>query len=105
MIRDEIRQVIVDGVQRAQEDHQLPAVAVPDVVVERPSNEAHGDYATSLALRMVRAARMKPMDIAETVARHIALPASVARVQVANPGFINFYLEPNWLAQQVDEIL
>ena len=49
MIRDEIRQVIVDGVQRAQEDHQLPAVAVPDVVVERPSNEAHGDYAGARA--------------------------------------------------------
>src|SRR5881394_1048972 len=105
MIRDEIRQVIFDAVQRAQADHQLPAVAVPEVVVERPSNEAHGDYATSLALRMARAARMKPMDIAETVARHVTLPASIDSVQVANPGFINVHLKPDWLAQQVDQIL
>jgi arginyl-tRNA synthetase len=105
MIRDEIRQLFGDAVQRAQADHQLPAVAVPDVVIERPSNEAHGDYATSLALRMTRAARTDPMTIAETVARHIVLPPYVESVQVARPGFMNVRLKPTWLAGQVDAIL
>src|SRR2546425_7553901 len=105
MIRDELRQIILDATERAQASQQVPAVAVPDVVVERPSHQSHGDYATSLPLRMARAARMEPLGIASAIATHIALPDSVAAVQVAPPGFLNFHLAPSWLTQQVDTIL
>ena len=105
MIRDELRQVIADAVQRAQADGQLPSVGVPDFVVERPANAEHGDYASSLALRMARAARMPPMTIASTIATHMTLPASVESVSVAPPGFINIHLAPAWLTAQVEAIL
>src|SRR5947209_10648134 len=105
MIRDELRQIIVDAVQHAQADGQLPSVGVPDFVVERPANPEHGDYASSLALRMARAARMPPMTIANTIATHMTLPDSVDSVTVAPPGFINVHLAPTWLTAQVDAIL
>lgn len=105
MIREDIRQVILEAVRRAQADQQIPPVAIPDVLVERPANEAHGDYASSLALRMARAARMAPMAIASTVATHMSLPESIAAVQVAEPGFMNFHLSPGWLARQVDGVI
>jgi arginyl-tRNA synthetase len=104
MIRDDIRELILDAVRRAQDAHQLPAVAIPDVTVERPSNEAHGDYASSIALRMARVARMAPMEIAATIASHATIPESVASIQVAAPGFINVRLSAQWLAQQVDAV-
>jgi len=105
MIRDEIRQVIDDAVHRAQADHQLPAVGVPEILVERPANAGHGDYASSLALRMARAARMPPMTIASTISTHMTLPPAVESVSVAPPGFINFHLAPSWLTSQVTAIL
>src|SRR4051794_35856574 len=105
MIRDDIHTLIVEAVQRAQTDQQLPAVAIPDVQVERAKNPAHGDYASSLALRMSRAARMNPMDIASVIATHLHLPPAVEAVQVAPPGFLNFRLSQGWLAEQVDAIL
>src|SRR5581483_8131544 len=105
MIRDEIRQVIENAVHAAQADHQLPSVGVPDIIVERPANPSHGDYASSLALRMARAARMAPMDIASVIATHVTLPEAVASVSIAPPGFMNFSLQPSWLRAQVDAIL
>ena len=105
MMRDEIRRIVLDATERAQASQQLPSVAVPDVVVERPAHQAHGDYATSLPLRMARAARMQPLGIASAIATNMALPDSVAAVQVAAPGFLNFHLSNSWLTSQVDAIL
>ncbi len=104
MIRDEIRDLIIEAIQRAQASHELPAVAVPDVTVERPANESHGDYASSIALRMARVARMAPMEIATAIVNNVVLPPTVDSIQVAAPGFINVRLSPAWLAQQVDAI-
>ncbi len=104
MIRDDVRDLISDAIQRAQDAHRLPAVAVPEVTVERPANEAHGDYASSIALRMARVARMAPMEIATAIADNAVLPAPVHSVEVAAPGFINVRLSPAWLARQVDAI-
>lgn len=105
MIRDEVQGLIVEAIHRAQEARQLPPVAIPDVGVERPANEAHGDYASSIALRMARVARMAPMEIAATIASHAVIPEAVESIQVAAPGFINIRLSPRWLVQQVDAIM
>jgi arginyl-tRNA synthetase len=104
MIRDDIREMILFAVQAAQEAHQLPAVAIPDVTVERPGKEEHGDYASSIALRMARVARMAPLAIAEVIASHAVLPETVSAVEVAPPGFINIRLASPWLTRQVDAI-
>jgi len=105
VIRDDLRGIVLEAVERAQGDHQLPAVAVPEITVEHPANEAHGDYASSLPLRLARAARMDPMGIASAIATHVALPESVAAVRIAAPGFLNFHLASGWLARQVNAIL
>src|SRR5687768_8982097 len=104
MIRDDIREMILAAVRAAQEAHELPAVAIPDVTVERPSKEEHGDYASSIALRMARVARMAPLAIAEVIASHAMLPETVSAVEVAPPGFINIRLASTWLTRQVDAI-
>lgn len=105
MIREELREVLERAISRAQEEGALPATAVPEVVVERPSTEAHGEYASPLALKMARAARMAPMQIAEAVKQRAELPPSVAALEIAEPGFLNFRLAPSWIGQQVDVIL
>ncbi len=105
MIRDDLRQVLERAIALAQGDGSLPATAVPDVVVERPSDQARGEYASPIALKMARAARMAPMAIAQTLRERVELPASVAALDLAEPGFLNFRLSPDWLGRQVDEIL
>ncbi|HEY3116470.1 MAG TPA: arginine--tRNA ligase [Chloroflexota bacterium] len=105
MIRDELREVIEEAVRDAFASGALPAVAMPDVAIERPSSDAHGDYACSVALKMARAARMAPMAIADVIVAQAHVPASVEALDVAAPGFINFRLSTDWLRRQVDAIL
>ncbi|MEA2641396.1 MAG: arginyl-tRNA synthetase, partial [Chloroflexota bacterium] len=105
MIRDDVRDLLQDAVRRTQDDQQLPAVAVPEISIERPGKGAHGDYASAIALRMARSAQMAPMLIAEAIARHVVLPDWIAKVEVAPPGFLNFHLADDWLTQQVDAVL
>jgi arginyl-tRNA synthetase len=72
---------------------QLPAPAV-DVVVDRPRDRAHGDYATNVALVLAKAARRNPRELAASIAAALdtALPQLLASSQVAGPGFINLRL-------------
>ncbi len=108
MIKNEIGQLVQAAVRRAQEAGDLPAAAIPDAPIERPQRPEHGDYGTGLAMRMARAAQMKPLDIAQMIARHLdgdSQNGVFAAVEVAPPGFINFRLSGQWLAAQVDVIL
>ncbi len=108
MIKNEIGQLVQAAVRKAQEAGDLPAAAIPDAPIERPQRPEHGDYGTGLAMRMARAAQMKPLDIAKMIARHIdgdSKTGPFAAVEVAPPGFINFRLSAEWLAAQVDAIL
>lgn len=105
MIRDDLRDMLTSAVRAAQAAGELPDIALPEVAIERPATEAHGDYASSLALKMARAARMAPMAIARELAARADLSPAVAALEVAEPGFLNFHLAPSWLAGQVDAIL
>jgi arginyl-tRNA synthetase len=105
LIRHEIARLVAEAAVRAQEAGDLPAIALPDVTVERPAHEEHGDYAVSLPLKLARAARNSPLAIAEAVAKHINPGDTLAEVSVAAPGFINFRLSDGWLARQVEEVL
>lgn len=108
MIKHQIEAAIASAVQRAQQLGELPALAVPDVPVERPQRPEHGDYASNLPLRLARAAQMNPMKLAGIIAGHLdagELREALQSVEPAPPGFINFRLSSRWLAGQVDAIL
>jgi arginyl-tRNA synthetase len=108
VIKHEIEAAIASAVQKAQQMGELPALAVPDVPVERPQRPEHGDYASNLPLRLARSAQMNPMKLAAMIAGRLdagELRGALETVQPAPPGFINFRLSPQWLAGQVDAIL
>ncbi|HEY8657263.1 MAG TPA: arginine--tRNA ligase [Candidatus Limnocylindria bacterium] len=75
------------------------------VEVERPANPSHGDYASSIAMRLARPLRLPPLRIAQAIAGRVASGDAIATVEVAAPGFINIRLQPAWLARQVDVIV
>lgn len=104
VIRRDIERLVAEGVQRAMDEGAIAHVAPPDIVVERPQNPEHGDYATNVALRLARAARAAPLEIARAVAGRIPPSEAIAEVSVAPPGFINFRLSDEWLKRQVDAI-
>ncbi|MCI0850198.1 MAG: arginine--tRNA ligase, partial [Chloroflexi bacterium] len=105
MIKDEIAGMIEAAAKSAQEAGELPAVALPEIVVEHPQRAEHGDYATSLPLRLARPARANPLDLGRILMDRLPASEAVERVEVAPPGFVNFHLSQSWLAKQVEVIL
>lgn len=71
-----------------------PTESATGIVVERARDPVHGDFATNVALQLARTAKRKPRELAQAIVA--ALPPSelVSRVEIAGPGFINFFLAP-----------
>jgi arginyl-tRNA synthetase len=105
MIKQRIIELLAAAASKAQESGKMPSVAVPEITIEHPQNPAHGDYATSLPLKLGRATGTSPLAIAEALVGLIPSAPEIASVTVAPPGFINFTLKDAWLAQQVEAIL
>jgi arginyl-tRNA synthetase len=105
MIRDDIIQLIERAIKKAQKKGDLPKFDPPEVVLERPKDEGHGDYATPVCLSMARLARMAPVQIAEKVVARMEHADYIGSVEIAHPGFININLSDAWVAQQVEDIL
>ena len=105
MIRHEIEKLVADAIRAAQDAGEIPDAGAPEPLVERPQRPEHGDYASSLPLRLARTARMNPIELAGVIAARIPSAGAIAAVETAPPGFINFRLAPGWLAAQVDGIL
>ena len=79
--------------------------APDEVLVERPKNPEHGDYATNVALRLAKAAGKPPRVVAEAVAARLAQAAGISRVDVAGPGFLNITLDSGSLGEVARQIV
>ena len=96
-VRQTIETLIRDALQAAIDAGELEMPEIPDPSVERPRDETHGDWASTVALKCAKLARKKPRDIAEIVAARIAESPAIESVEVAGPGFINVKLAPTAL--------
>ncbi|HUV56008.1 MAG TPA: arginine--tRNA ligase [Dehalococcoidales bacterium] len=105
MIKQKLVDMLTQAARQAQESGKLPSVALPEATIERPQNPEHGDYASSLPLKLARATGVNPLTIAGDMVKLMAPTPEIDSIVAAPPGFINFTLKSDWLTQQVDAIL
>jgi arginyl-tRNA synthetase len=84
---------------------ELTGIAGTPAELERPSDGAHGDYATNVALKLAGVRNQPPREIAEQIAGEVVALGHAARAEVAGPGFVNLWLSDEWLAASVGEVL
>jgi len=105
MLKEKLIDLLTQAAVQAQQSGKLPSVTLPPATIERPQNPEHGDYASSLPLKLARSAGTNPLEIAREMVSLIPATAEVENIMAAPPGFINFTLKDDWLAQQVESIL
>ncbi len=76
-----------------------------DFVVEHPENESFGDYSTNAALLLSKNLKKSPMDIANEIVKNISKDTDFEKVEVAKPGFINFWLNKKPLYDELNLII
>lgn len=105
-VKAEITDRLTSALKAAQEAGALPAfdenddalsAAKENMKLEVPKDKAHGDFACNIAMLLAKPLRMAPAKIAAGIIDNMEKSGSVERVEVAGAGFINFYLNSNWL--------
>ncbi|WP_027960302.1 arginine--tRNA ligase [Halomonas halodenitrificans] len=104
-MKETIVALLEDALESLRQQGVLPAELAPAIKVDPTKDKAHGDYATNLALMLAKPAGRKPRELADALVD--ALPASqaVSRVEIAGPGFINFFAATDAAAQVVRQVL
>lgn len=96
MIKSNLKQIVREAAQRAHADGHLPSDDFPDIEIEEPKNETHGDFSTNLAMIMAKVQKMPPRKIAEILQPYLEEAAAwIQKTDIAGPGFINFFIAPN----------
>jgi len=98
-LQEGLNQMIIVALEKAKIQGQLNYQQIPEFVIEVPKDSGHGDFACNVAMLLARQARMAPRQIAEIIISHIDLQAEevLEKIEVAGAGFINFFLNNNWL--------
>ena len=91
-MHETLSQLVRDALAAAMADGSLPEFDVVDMGLERPADSSNGDFSSTVAMRSARLAHRAPRAIADAIVAHMAAAPEVERVEVAGPGFINFYL-------------
>lgn len=98
-LKNEIKQAVLDS-GLADES------TLPSIVLEKPKDKAHGDYATNIAMQLARVAKKAPRQIAEQLKETINHEkASITKIDIAGPGFINFFMDNRYLQELVSVVL
>ena len=89
---EKIEELVRAALAAAQEAGELPAFELEDCGIERPADTSHGEWTSTCAMKSAKLAHCAPRKIADAVAAHMPADPAIAKVEVAGPGFINFYL-------------
>ena len=93
-MRSLLQSLIADALARLHQEGVLPETPPADIHVEHTRDKAHGDFASNVALTLARSARSAPRALAERLVAALPDTDAVERVEIAGPGFINFFLHP-----------
>ena len=107
MVRKEIEKLIKKSIKKLQKKKIFPIFEIPDIKIDHPEDRRYGDYSTNLVMQISKPARKNPMEIAELLASKLQVLGSrfLGRIEVAKPGFVNFFLKKEFLQKEVKEIL
>ena len=89
---EKIEALVRAALAAAQEAGELPAFELADAGIERPADTSHGEFTSTCAMRSAKLARCAPHKIAEALVARMPADPAIAKVEIAGPGFINFYL-------------
>jgi len=98
-IKHEIKQAVIATGLAEESD-------IPEIILEKPKDKQHGDYATNVAMQLARIAKKAPRQIAVAIVESLdQVEASINQVDIAGPGFINFFVDKSYLTRLIPMIL
>ena len=104
-MKNHIRHLVQHALNQLTEQGVLPKELTPNIQVENTRDKAHGDFACNIAMMLAKPAQMKPRDLAEKIIQALPQDPQISQVQIAGPGFLNFFQNSQALAERLDAAL
>ncbi|AJD46756.1 arginyl-tRNA ligase [Isoalcanivorax pacificus W11-5] len=104
-MKEQIIQRVEEALAHLRAQGTLPAQPCPPVQLERTRDKSHGDFATNIALLLAKPAGMKPRDVATAIVDALPADAAISKVEIAGPGFINFFQAGSFLTDSLSAAL
>lgn len=95
LIQKELISRLVDACQK------LGSIDASEIELEVPANPEHGDFSTNIALKKAKVFGKKPRELGSWICENIATDSPVTKVDIAGPGFINFFIQKDYWASQL----
>ncbi|MDP4094128.1 MAG: arginine--tRNA ligase [Bacillota bacterium] len=97
-IENQIEKIVGEAVGKSVAQGELPELEIPQITVEIPRDKGFGDFSTNIAMQLAKSARKAPRFISDVIIKNLDLNDTyIEKVECAGAGFINFYLNNNWL--------
>lgn len=104
-IVNQLKSTLIDEIKIAIQKAEL-VEEVPEIKIETPKDTTNGDYASNIAMVLTKLAKRNPREIAQLIVDHLdASKAHVDKVEIAGPGFINFYMDNSYLTAVISQAL
>jgi len=104
-MKNHVADLIGQALAQLQSAGELPAAELPSIQVEHTRDKAHGDFASNIALALSKSAKRPPRQVAEAIVKALPPSTRVTKVEIAGPGFINFFLSNAAQTTVVTDIL
>jgi len=104
-MKSRLKDLVAEAIASLQQDGTLPTEFDPNIQIDRTRDSSHGDFACNIAMLLAKPARAKPRDLAEKIVAAIPPSSDVDRVEIAGPGFINFFLKADAITAVIPAIL
>ncbi|HDV6042468.1 TPA: arginine--tRNA ligase [Staphylococcus pseudintermedius] len=104
-IIDQMKQTLIQEIEKSIQQANI-VESIPEIKIEIPKDTKNGDYATNIAMVLTKLAKRNPREIAQLIVDHLDTEAAhVKKIDIAGPGFINFYLDSSYLNAVIDQAL
>ncbi|WP_210140945.1 arginine--tRNA ligase [Staphylococcus sp. GDX8P113P-2] len=106
-IIEQVKQTLVEEIKKSIQQAQLADMnEMPEIKIEIPKDNKNGDYSTNIAMVLTKIAKRNPREIATAIVDNLdTTAAQVEKVDIAGPGFINFYLDSAYLTAIITEAI
>lgn len=106
LAKQQVKETVINALGRLVAEGKIEAVPLPAFNVERPADVSHGDFSCNAAMASAKALRNNPRAIGQMIADAAVLDGTVfEKIEVAGPGFLNFFISPLWFNETVGEVI
>ena len=97
-IKSKLTELIKNSLQKLN-------IETDNIIIEKPSKKENGDYSSNIALTLTKKLHKSPLEIANMIKENIEYENIISEIQIANPGFINFYLKKEFIKSYINKII